>query len=63
MAQTKKVCKKCRVFVEGDTCSVCNGQQFSDSWKGRVFVFKPEESEIGKKMSIHKKGFYAIKTK
>ena len=42
---------------------MCNGNQFSDSWKGRIIVFKPEESEIAKKMGINKKGLYAIKTK
>jgi RNA polymerase subunit RPABC4/transcription elongation factor Spt4 len=64
MASGKKVCKKCRVFIEGgDACPICNGTQFTETWKGRVFIFKPEESEIGKKMGIHKKGFYAIKTK
>ena len=59
----KKVCKKCKIFIEKETCPICNGNQFSESWKGRIFVFKPEESELAKKMSISKKGTYAIKTK
>ena len=60
---TKKVCKKCKIFVEGDTCPNCSGNQFNETWKGRIFVFKPEESELAKKMNISKKGTYAIKTK
>jgi DNA-directed RNA polymerase subunit E" len=63
MAAVRKVCKKCRIFVEGDACPLCNGNQFSDAWKGRIMVFKPEESEIAKKMNLGKKGLYAIKTK
>jgi len=63
MAQIRKVCKKCRVFIEGESCPICNGNQFVDSCKGRIYVNKPEESELGKKMGINKKGFYAIKTK
>jgi len=59
----KKVCKKCKVFVEGETCPNCNGNQFNETWKGRILVFKPEESELAKKMNISKKGVYAIKTK
>jgi DNA-directed RNA polymerase subunit E" len=63
MKAAKKVCKKCKIFIESETCPICNGNQFSDAWKGRIMVFKPEESEIAKKMGISKKGLYAIKTK
>ena len=55
--------KRYEFYATNARCPICNGNQFSDSWKGRVFVFKPEESEIAKKMSISKKGYYAIKTK
>ncbi|MEM2955966.1 MAG: transcription elongation factor subunit Spt4 [Candidatus Pacearchaeota archaeon] len=57
----KKVCKKCKIFVEGQQCPECGGNQFTESWKGRVYIFKPEESEIAKNMKITKKGMYAIK--
>jgi len=60
---TKKVCKKCRIFVEGPQCPECKGNQFTESWKGRVYIFRPEESEIAKNMKISKKGVYAIKTR
>lgn len=60
---TKKVCKKCRVFIEGDKCPSCGGNQFNEAWKGRIFVRNPEESDIAKKIGISKKGTYAIKVK
>jgi len=28
----KKVCKKCKLFVEGPQCPICNGKQFSTNW-------------------------------
>ena len=60
---TKKVCKKCKIFVEGASCPECKGNQFTESWKGKVYIFKPEESEIAKNIKIIKKGLYAIKTR
>ena len=62
---SKKVCKKCKVFVEPGQmiCPECKNNQFTESWKGKAIVFKPEESEIAKHMKITKKGSYAIKTR
>lgn len=62
MTKGKKVCKKCKIFVEGDKCPLCQGIQLTESWKGRVVILHPEESEIAKKMNIKQKGAYAIKT-
>jgi len=59
----KKVCKTCKLFVDGDTCPVCKGNQFSNNWQGRIFILDPEKSEIGKKMGITVKGEYAIKVR
>ena len=59
----KKVCKKCRVFVKESVCPKCGGNSFTESWKGRVVIFKPQESEIAKKMGINEAGVYAIKTR
>lgn len=61
MAKGKRVCKKCKVFVEEDKCPICQGTQFITSWKGRVVILDPEQSEIAKKMSIKNKGIFAIK--
>lgn len=57
----RKVCKKCKRFVEGPTCPICKGNQFTDTWKGRIFVIDAENSEVAKKMNLNEKGEYAIK--
>jgi len=59
----KKVCKKCKIFVEGGKCPICGGAQLSETWKGRVYINNSENSLIGKKCKIEKPGIYAIKTK
>lgn len=59
----KKVCKSCKLFVEGDECPICKGKQFSNNWQGRIFILDPEKSEIGKKIGITVKGEYAIKVR
>ena len=59
----KKVCRKCKIFVEGPTCPVCKGNQFTDNWKGRLYIFDANKSEIGKNINIPVKGEYAIKIK
>ena len=59
----KKVCKKCKVFIEGEKCPICEGNQFTENWKGRIIVLNTKKSEIAKKSDIKKKGIYAIKTK
>ncbi|MBT3865591.1 DNA-directed RNA polymerase subunit E'' [Candidatus Woesearchaeota archaeon] len=59
----RKVCKTCRIFVEGPTCPLCKGNQFSESWKGRIFVSNSEKSEVAQKVEIKAKGEYAIKVK
>ena len=57
----KKVCKKCKIMVDGNVCPVCKGNQFTDSWKGRIFIMDAEKSEIAKKVGLAVKGEYAIK--
>jgi len=57
----KKVCKKCKIFVKGTKCPICNGNQFVENWKGRVAIIDAEKSEIAKKINITQKGEYAIK--
>jgi len=59
---TKKVCKRCKIFVEGAACPICKGTEFTETWKGRVVIFNPKESAIAKKLHITKEGIYAIKT-
>ena len=59
----KKVCKKCKRFVEGDECPICHTSLFSTSWQGRIFVNDPERSDIAKKLEISVKGEYALKVR
>lgn len=59
----KKVCRKCKIFVEGQVCPVCKGNQFSDNWKGRLFIFDASKSEVAQKINALEKGEYAIRVK
>lgn len=59
----KKVCKKCKIFVEGPECPICHGQSFSTNWQGRIFIVDSNKSEIAQKMGIKIKGEYAIKAR
>jgi DNA-directed RNA polymerase subunit E" len=59
----KKVCKKCKIFVEGAECPICKGNQFSTSFQGRLYVMDADKSEIAKKIGITAKGEYAIKVR
>ena len=57
----KKVCRKCKIFVEKDICPICQGNQFTNTYKGRITILNAEKSEIAKKLEIKKDGEYAIK--
>lgn len=59
----KKSCKNCKTIYEGTKCPSCDSQESSESWKGKLIIFKPEQSEIAKKLKIQKPGTYAIKNR
>lgn len=59
----RKVCKKCKRFVDGAQCPACHSTTFSESWKGRIYIVDPNKSEIAKKIGITAKGEYAIKVR
>ncbi len=59
----RKVCKKCKLFVEGNECPVCKGNQFSTNWQGRLTILDANKSVIAKKIGITVKGEYAIKVR
>ena len=59
----KKVCKKCKIFVSGPKCPLCQGSDFTESWKGKLIILDAEKSEIAKKVGITSKGEYAIKVR
>ncbi len=57
----KKICKNCKLFVEGPECPLCKGNQFVTTFKGRIGVVDAGKSEIAKKIGLKVKGEYAIK--
>ncbi len=59
----KKVCKNCRLFVDGETCPICKGNQFSANWQGRINIINPEKSVIAKKISAPAEGEYVVKVR
>ena len=59
----KKVCKKCRIFVKGDTCPICKNNQFTTNWKGRINILDADKSMIAEKVGIKVKGEYVIKVR
>lgn len=59
----EKACIKCKKIYEGDACPNCGDKATSDNFKGRLFVFNPEESEVSQNMNIHQKGEFAVKTR
>ena len=58
-----KVCKKCKAFVDGDTCPNCKSNIFSTNWQGRIYFLKPEKSMIAKNIGVTNKGEYAVKVR
>lgn len=65
MAKIKeKACKICKFIYEDETsCPKCGSKEFTDSFKGKIFVGNHEKSEIAKKININENGLYAIKTR
>ena len=59
----KKVCRNCKIFVEGGECPLCKGTNFVTNWKGRIAVIDAERSAIAQKIGTKVKGEYAIKAR
>ena len=55
--------KNCPTSRRDNECAVVNPAKFTDSWKGRLFVFDPEKSVIAKRAGYKNKGEYAIKVR
>ena len=60
---SRKVCKKCKLFITGSECPICKSKEFSENWKGRFYILDTNKSKIAKKMGIEVKGEYAIKVR
>lgn len=59
----KKICKNCKLFVDGPECPICKGNQFNTTWQGRISIIDEKSSVIGKKIGITRSGEYALKTR
>lgn len=59
----RKVCRKCRIFVDGSECPLCKGSNFTDTWNGRMYVMNFDKSRIAKTAGIKANGEYAIKAR
>jgi len=59
----KKVCKKCKMLVEGNECPACKSNQFSTNWQGRLYIIDPTKSLVAEKIGLQAKGEYAIKVR
>jgi RNA polymerase subunit RPABC4/transcription elongation factor Spt4 len=60
----EKACKICKtIYLDADKCPNCGSKEFTDSFKGKIFVKNSEKSEIAKKLNIVGKGNFAIKTR
>jgi len=59
----KKVCKSCKIFVDGQECPVCKGQNFSTNWQGRIYIVDPKKSIVAEKVGLPAKGEYTIKAR
>ncbi|MGK0208798.1 MAG: hypothetical protein ACI83O_000052 [Patescibacteria group bacterium] len=63
MAAKEKACMNCKAIHMDDKCPACAHNQSTQDFKGRVFVFNAEKSEIAHKIGVTGEGEYAIKTK
>jgi DNA-directed RNA polymerase subunit E" len=54
-------CKICKRLVLGDRCPMHPDAKLTETWKGKIIVLNPQNSELAKKMKITDKGEYAIR--
>ena len=57
----EKACKACKMVYEGPKCPSCSSTESTDSFKGKVAVLNPEESEIAKVLKLEKKGTFSLR--
>lgn len=59
-----KACKICKIIYEsGDKCPKCGSKEYTETFKGRIYVTQPDKSEIAQKLELKTKGNFAIKTR
>ncbi|MBW6442582.1 DNA-directed RNA polymerase subunit E'' [Patescibacteria group bacterium] len=59
----QRACKICNRIFEGEKCPNCDSKDFTEGFKGRVYIIDPEKSEIAKKLNLKVKGNHAVKTR
>ncbi|RMD45758.1 hypothetical protein D6829_01370 [Candidatus Pacearchaeota archaeon] len=59
----EKACLNCRAIHSEAKCPKCGESPASDSFKGRVYIFDHENSEVAYHMKIKENGEFAIKAK
>ncbi|NTV23401.1 MAG: DNA-directed RNA polymerase subunit E'' [Nanoarchaeota archaeon] len=57
----EKVCKNCKLFVEGNICPLCKGNNFTNIYQGKMTILDTNKSFIATQIGITEKGKYAIK--
>lgn len=64
MAKEKeKSCLNCKKIYKGENCPSCGHNMTTEGFKGKMYMFNSEKSEIGNKLNVKKNGEFAIKTK
>lgn len=58
-----KVCRKCRIIVEKQSCALCGGSDFTTTWSGLAIIIDPAKSEIAKKMEVEVPGKFALRVR
>ncbi len=59
----KKFCKKCKLLVVGNSCPICGGNAFTETYYGLVSIIDVNRSKIGKELEISVPGEYALKVR
>lgn len=60
-----KACRVCHMITEktANICPNCKTQDISSEFIGEIFILKPEESDVAKRMKINNKGHYALRVR
>lgn len=57
----KLMCTKCKRLVTTSACPLHKDAKLSDSWKGRMIIIEPKNSEIARIAKISEAGEFALK--
>ena len=65
MAKVKeRACKVCKtIYLEGEKCPNCESKEYTEGFKGKIFVLDAKKSEIAKNLNIETNGEFAVKTR